>query len=390
MAGALNPSAARRWEPAAVFVIVLAVYLAATPVTGQAYRHFVYMAKAFLEGHVDLRGLPDHYHDVVRTRGRIYPPFPPVPAVILMPVVALQGEATDQGRVGQVLAALAAAVFVAGLGRLGYPPAVRVFGGIALAFGSVLWPSAAIGTTWFFAQEVVVLATALLVWEMAGLARPVIVGALIVAAWLTRVSMLPAVPVLAVILWTRYRRTGAVAAFLSVNAAGAVVYMWYNLLRFGDPFQTGYRLLSYATPNAVALSEGGFFGLRYLSMHLHTMFLQLPERIAGPPFFKPSPWGMSLLLTSPIIVRLAITSADRRRWLGWGTLIAALAVPMMFFFSNGWVQFGYRYSLDWWVFALVLVADSLQGRPKAADYALLVAGVAVNTAAVYWVRALGW
>ena len=320
----------------------------------------------------------------------MYPPFPPVPAVILMPVVALRGEATDQGRVGQVLAALAAAVFVAGLGRLGYPPAVRLFGGAALAFGSVLWPSAAIGTTWFFAQEVVVLATALIVWEMAGLARPIIVGALIVAACLTRVSMLPAVPVLAAILWGKHRRASVIAVFLAVNAAGLLVYMWYNVLRFGDPFQTGYRLLSYATPNAVSLSEGGFFSLKYLSMHLHTLFLQLPERVARAPFFKPSPWGMSLLLTSPIIMRLAFTSADRRRWLGWGALVAVLAVPMLFFFSNGWVQFGYRYSLDWWVFALVLVADSLRGRPTPVDYALLAAGVAVNAAGVYWVRALGW
>jgi len=390
MAGALNPPAAQRWEPGRVFVIVLAVYLAATPVTNQAYRHFVYMAKAFLEGHVDLRGLPDYYHDVVRTGGRVYPPFPPVPAVILMPVVALRGEATDQGRIGQVLAALAVAVFVAGLGRLGYPFAVRLFGGAALAFGSVLWPAAAIGTTWFFAQEVVVLATALLVWELAGLARPVVVGAVIVAAWLTRVSMLPAVPVLAAMLWSKHQRPGAVAAFLAVNAAGVLVYMWYNLLRFGDAFQTGYRLLSYGTPNAVALAAGGFFDLKYLPVHLHTMFLQLPEWIGRPPFFKPSPWGMSLLLTSPIILRLAITSADRRRWLAWGALIAALAIPMVFYFSNGWVQFGYRYSLDWWVFAMVLAADSLGGRPKPIDYALLAVGVVVNAAGVYWVRTLGW
>ena len=166
--------------------------------------------------------------------------------------------------------------------------------------------------------------------------------------------------------------------------------MWYNVLRFGDPFQTGYRLLSYATPNAVALAKGGFFNFQYLPVHLHTMFLQFPEWIGRPPFFKPSPWGMSLLLTSPVIVRLAMTSVDRRRWLAWGALIATLAVPMVFYFSNGWVQFGYRYSLDWWVFALVLLADALGGRPKPVDYALLAAGVVVNAVGVYWVRALGW
>lgn len=378
------------WEPAAVFVVVLAVYLAVTPVTNQAYRHFVYMAKAFLEGHVDLRGLPDYYHDVVRTNGRVYAPFPPVPALILLPIVALRGEATDQGRVGQALAALAVAAFVAALGRLGHPPAVRWFGGAALAFGSVLWPSAAIGTTWFFAQEVVVLATALLALELAGRARPFVAGLLIAAAWLTRVSMAPAIPVLALLLWIRHRRPGALAVFLAVNAAGALGYAAYNVLRFGDPLQTGYRLLSLGTPNAVALASGGFFNLRYLPVHLYTMFLQMPQWMAAPPFFKPSPWGMSLLLTSPFIVRLAASPADRRAWWPWAALIASLAVPMLFYFSNGWVQFGYRYSLDWWVFALMWLADALRGRPRAVDYVLLAAGIAVNAAGTYWVRALGW
>lgn len=378
------------WEPAAVFIVVLAVYLAATPVTNQAYRHFVYMASAFLEGHVDLRGVPDYYHDVVRVHGRVYAPFPPVPALILMPIVALRGETTDQGRVGQVLAALAAAVFVMALARLGYARSVRLFGGAALAFGSVLWPSAAIGTTWFFAQEVVVLATALLVLELAGAARPLITGALIAAAWLTRVSMVPAVPVLALAVWARHRRWQAVAAFLAVNAAGALIYMAYNVLRFGDPLQTGYRLLAYGAPNAVALASGGFFNLRYLPGHLYTMWLQQPEWMVGPPFFKPSPWGMSLLLTSPIIIRLAVGSGGRRTWWPWAALVAALAVPMVFYFSTGWVQFGYRYSLDWWVFALVLVADALPGRPRVMDYALLAAGAAVNAVGTYWVRALGW
>jgi hypothetical protein len=112
-------------EPLVIAAVVLAVYVAATPQTNQAYRHFVYIAQAFLDGRVDLRGLPGHYHDIIRIGERTYAPFPPVPAFILMPAVAVGGEATDQGRVGQALAALAVAVFVAGLRRLGHGAAVR-------------------------------------------------------------------------------------------------------------------------------------------------------------------------------------------------------------------------------------------------------------------------
>jgi hypothetical protein len=377
-------------EAAAIAILVFTVYVAATPRTSTAYRHFVYMASAFLHGHVDLRGVPEYYHDVIHVGGRVYAPFPPVPALLLMPVVAWQGDRTDQGRIGQILAATAVAVFVVGLRRLEFPLAVRLFCGAALAFGSVLWPATAIGTTWFFAQVVVVLATAVIVWDLAGEARPVVLGIAIVAAWLTRLNLVAAVPVLAVLIWRRHNTLRSVAGFALVNAAGLAIYLGYNYMRFGSPLQGGYILLSMAPVNAEAASRWGFFNVRFIPEQLYAMFLRMPEFIRRPPFLKPSPWGMSLLLTSPVVLRLFFPQTGRRGWLPWTVLVLSLAVPMLPYFSVGWVQFGYRYSLDWWVFVLVLLAYSIGGRPRAADYALMAASVAMNGLGVYWVRALGW
>lgn len=381
----------RRWrEPVLIFAVVLAIYIAVTPRTNTAYRHFVYMARAFLERHVDLRGLPEYYHDVIHVGGRVYAPFPPVPALLMVPVVAWQGGDADQGRVGQILAAGAVAVFVLGLRRLGFPPATRLFCGASLAFGSVLWPSTAIGTTWFFAQVVVVLATAVIVWELAGDARPLVLGGAVVAAWLTRLSLLPAVAVLGVLVWGRHRTLRSLAAFLAVNAVGAAVYAAYDYLRFGDPLQSGYSLLSMAVVNTEAASRWGFFNVHFIPEQLYAMFFRAPELINQPPYLKPSPWGMSLLLTSPVILRLLFPQTDCRAWLRWAALALSLAVPLLPYFSVGWVQFGYRYSLDWWVFVLVLLAYALARGPRPVDYALLVASIGMNGLGVYWVRALGW
>jgi hypothetical protein len=377
-------------EPALVFVIVLTIYVAATPRTSQAYRHFVYMASAYLHGRVDLQGLPDYYHDIIRRGSKVYAPFPPVPAVLLVPAVAIWGEATDQGRIGQSVAALAVAVFVAGLRRLGTSRAHRWFCGTALAFGSILWPSAAIGTTWFFAQVVVVLAATWLVWELAGDARPATIGAAIVAAWLTRLNLIAAIPVLGVLIWRRHPGVRPLLIFGAVNAAGAVAYAAYNYLRFGDPFQTGYGLLSMAVVNAEAAARWGSFNVRFVPEHLYTMFLRMPEFVREPPFLKPSPWGMSLLLTSPVVLRLLFPARGRRGWVLWAALASSLALPMMLFFSTGWVQFGYRYSLDWWPFVLVLLALALPSPARPIDYVLLVLSVAANALGVYWVRALAW
>jgi hypothetical protein len=78
-------------------------------------------------------------------------------------------------------------------------------------------------------------------------------------------------------------------------------------------------------------------------------------------------------------------------------------------FSQGWVQFGYRFSNDFVPWALLLVAIGLEriarraaagGRfwartaidalPAAAAVALIGASVAVNLWGVVWANALGW
>ncbi|MDR7417480.1 MAG: hypothetical protein QN178_01060 [Armatimonadota bacterium] len=381
----------RSWlEPLLVFILVLVVYVGVTPETNQAYKHFVYMALGFLDARVDLPRLPGWYHDVIYVQGRVYAPFPPVPAVLLLPVVALYGEATDQGRVGQIFAAGAVALFVAGLRRMGIGGAPRVFAATALAFGSVLWPATAIGTSWHYAQVVVVLACAWLLWELAGTGRPLVIGAAAVMAWLTRLSLLPAVPVLAALVWRRHPRPTSVAAFAAVNALGVAVYLLYNHLRFGHALQLGYPLLTMAAVNAEAYARYGFFNLHFVPEHLYAMFVRAPELIATPPFLKPSPHGMALIFTSPVIARLFYPEGGARGWWPWGALILSTAVPMLFYFSTGWVQFGYRYSLDWWVFVLVLLALAVGPRPKAGDYLLLALGIGANAVGVFWVRTLGW
>lgn len=157
------------WELLAVFIVTLAVYVAVTPRPHGFYHHYVYMAKAFLDRRVDLVNVPAHYHDVIRLDGKVYAPFQPLPAVLLMPLVAIKGEAAHPGRLGQVLGAVSVAVLVGALGRLGRPRPVRIFAGVALGLGSVLWSATAIGSTWFFAHVVVTLLLALVLWELLSL-----------------------------------------------------------------------------------------------------------------------------------------------------------------------------------------------------------------------------
>jgi hypothetical protein len=62
-------------------------------------------------------------------------------------------------------------------------------------------------------------------------------------------------------------------------------------------------------------------------------------------------------------------------------------------FSQGWVQFGYRFSLDWAPFLLPVAAlglDGLSGRWRKVGYALIGVSALVQLWGIVWRGALGW
>ena len=74
--------------------------------------------------------------------------------------------------------------------------------------------------------------------------------------------------------------------------------------------------------------------------------------------------------------------------------VLLVAVFNLSHFSQGWVQWGYRFSLDWLPFVLPMVAlgaaRTSDGRPRLLAYALMVAGALVNLWGVTWGQLLAW
>ena len=57
--------------------------------------------------------------------------------------------------------------------------------------------------------------------------------------------------------------------------------------------------------------------------------------------------------------------------------IACVAVPSLLYQNSGWVQFGYRFSLDYMAFLFMLLA--IGGRPLGrVGKSLIIAGVVIN------------
>jgi hypothetical protein len=487
----------------ALIAAALVVYTLSHPT--RFYNHFEWQAQAFLEGQTAIRYpvFPtatspgnEFFQDVLPVassdgvaRGVV--PFPPLPAVVLVPFVAVWGLAANGQLVFAILGALDVGLAWWVLGRLPVRRWVQVATTVFFAFGTVFWYAAQIGTTWYQAHVLAVgLALAAIgvalgadrdaafreddlpELDARGTAasgpslglralvpdtRQFAAGVLFGLACTSRLTVAFAAPFFVLVggggSWARRAWSAGLGAAIPVAALAA-----YNVLATGHLFNPAYQHLyeleaSFYQPLNYHL-DWEIEDLRYLPQNAAIMFLSLPvwhpsqvpmtlgngaQLCSGPdavrglfdpncPLLLPRDIGMSVLLTSPAYL-LAIPAI---RWgFGLSRLVsgAALAVLIvavvnLMHFSQGWVQFGYRFSNDFVPWAILLVAIGIEriagwARPPSLTAApsvhgrggtgtasgpgafaaaaaisvavgLVILSVAVNAWGVIWGDVLGW
>lgn len=359
-----------------------------------------YLADAFLRGRADIPVRLGPY-DVILLDGRIYVPFPPFPAIVLMPLVALVGPVlADQWESG-INALLAGAVvglgwWVAGL--LGVRrPRDRYALFLLLGFSTPIWWVTTRGGVWHTGQLIATILTLLVLAELWGRQRALLLGLLLGAAFLTRPPLAFAAPALA--LWylvvpsrgpwrpaeLRNLPWRAWVLLIAGFAPPLLFFFGYNAVRFGSPLESGYGL---ATLPAwlEELRANGLFSVVHVPMNLGYLLLKLPQPIDGFPFFRPDGLGMSVFLTSPgLLLAGRAPWRDRRACV---LLVGAVLVliPTLLYYGGGWLQYGYRYFLDsipfvWALVALAVARDGCVGR---LGWLLIGLGLVVNLLGVYW------
>jgi hypothetical protein len=252
----------------------------------------------------------------------------------------------------------------------------------ALAFGSVLWFCAVRGEVWFTAHVLGVALALVYAWAAIGARRPLVAGIALGAAALTRTPMAFMFPLFVL---EAIRVAGGFAAwraavrpvlrFAAPIVAFAVVGMIYNYVRFGAPTEFGHTYLE--VRQQAQIEQYGLFSLHYLSRNLAVAFTLLPDRLDHAPWVQISGHGLAMWFTTPILLYVVWPrekpAIHRSLWI----TVACVALPSLLYQNSGWVQFGYRFGLDYLVFLIMLVA--VGGRPLGRlAKALIVFGVLVN------------
>ena len=328
------------------------------------FNNFVWEADAWLHGYTYLPHFPGDYIDAIPYHGRAYVYQAPLPAVLLLPFVAVWGLSTNQTLLAIALAALGVAQAWRVARRIGVSRGWAWLLAAFLLFGTSYGYCSANGDVWYIAHSGSVAFTMLAIGECLGARVPWRVALWALCAAFCRYPMLLAFPAYAIVLWPQVRaapaRLGGVAA---AGALFAIPSAWYNQVRWGTIADVGFPKF-YRIMDIGKLDPSPPFALKNLSMQLQFYFLRPPEVKPSPPFLIAGQFGTALTFTSPALaIALLAPLRERAVQLLWFAT-ACCAIPALLYYSTGMVQLGARHALDFIPFLFALMAYAIRTRPS--------------------------
>jgi hypothetical protein len=205
--------------------------------------------------------------------------------------------------------------------------------------------------------------TLLALVELAGKRRGWLVALWAVCAVESRFSMIAALPVYAYLLLCDRepaQRSRAAVAFAGVLCVAAVLWVAYNLARWGTWTDIGYT--AWYHQDDAGMPTGSPFRLEYLPNQLWSFFVQWPTPLPGFPWLRPEYSGVALTWTSPALV-LALLARKPVRWtIALWIAVILTAIPNFMYYVNGFAQFGMRHALDFEPFLVALMLIAVRKR----------------------------
>jgi hypothetical protein len=351
------------------------------------HQYFINLADAFLHGRLYITDPPSYLDELVRIGERYYVIYPPMPAVLLLPVVAVFGIGLEtQVWVFLTLAAACCVPLAWLVGRrldLGAEPSVWL--AVLLGFGTTFWYTGVEGSAWYTAHIAAVFFLLLAVLEALGRKRPALIGFMLGLAALSRLTTVLSLPFFLLIVWERKGLHAALRRWVWIGLGLAVplsMLFLYNYARYQDPFTMGYHLIPYLLEEKTGLyaqtyKYGAVFDMRYLPRHIYAIFFQPPIYVDRWPYFLPSWLGMGLFMTTPAFLYAFAA--------GWEPVARAavlaillISIPIVTHGGIGDTQFGYRFSLDVTPFLLILVGRAFQRSFGWRERAVVLLSVLIN------------
>ncbi len=436
---AVGQPAPKRWRrtalPALIWLLCAVVYVTnlVTTLGDAAFQpspdnHYAHLANSWLEGRLDQGGNPPGTNDWAcydteaqdmcpnnrfrfadQERYKWYVSFPPFPAAVIMPAVAVLGVDMPDRIFWALIAALGPAMLFILLrrleetGRSGRTRREDLWLTALFAVGTVFFFVAVQGTVWFAAQTVAVPLIAAYTFFALAARRPILAGAMLGLCFLTRpttallciffglealrVSRRPDADAIDPTLpwwrkawrwlrdvqWGPAIRRGALFA-APILVCGAVA-MWMNDARFDDPFEFGHSFLQIRWRDRI--ERWGLFNYHYFAKNLGVFATSMPWLSLHEPHIMFSRHGIALWVTTPAILLTLWPKKLNATIVALWAAVIPVAIWNLMYQNSGWAQFGYRFALDYLILVFALLA--LTRRRFGVGFAVLfIWSIAIN------------
>ncbi len=396
----------RNWlRPLIVVALAFIVYgfIAHQVLRGRSVApYFVSLADSFLHGHADVvPPLDNGAYDLIYYQDRWYVAQPPLPALLLMPLVALRGaDSVSDVAFNVFLGACSVALCDLAIGAAvpACAPYKRNWLTLFFGLGTVILSLSALGTVWFMGQVAASIFTWAFIWMVVA-RRPLLAGSMLGLAIFGRPFILPGALVFAIGYWwwicpehrQSLRKTATL--FAAPVIVAMAILAAYNWSRFGSPTDFGYGYLSDAPDIKQRRLTYGIFSPVFLPENLAVATVKPPNIYAdcsSPLCIKvsPDPWGMGLLWTSPLLLYALLvvpfSDVERRYHYLLVATVLLILLPSLLYHNTGAAQFGYRFALDALPFWLVLLTSEMVTRWSRLVIGAILYSVVVNVLGAYW------
>lgn len=332
----------------------------------------------------ELRRIPRA--EIESRHDRWFVSFPPGPAVVLLPFVALFGLGVWDVALTCLFAAMAPVLILWGLDRVRRQREPHhLWLAIAWATASPALFVGAHGSVWFTAQTLGALFTWAYLFAALDEKRSAWAGLWLALAMSCRPHAAFGVVLFA---WAWHRRGRNLSEALRFAApilifGGAMMAL--NYVRFGDVFEFGHRYLDVGWQRR--MQDHGQFSWVYVGRNLECLLWLWPQLRPEAPWFAVSLHGTALWLMSPWLLFVA-GSAQRVREHP-GLLAAALCVAALplAYHNSGQRQLSYRFALDWLPYVVVLIAGSRWAHSRLLPASVLLGAYLSISSAWYFNRA---
>lgn len=372
-----------------LFIFSFGIYFLSSP--GETfYNYFARLSNSFVGGKLYISENPTWLNELVPINGKYYVVYPPMPAILMIPVTFIFRDQTPQTLFSILIGSINVVLVYLLLKKLKFGFKTSFLVSLFFGFGTNHWYLSSVGSAWFIAHVVALFFLLLAMLESVGKRRLFLIGLLFGASFWARTPVLFTILFFYIYLYKLVIPVEKVDGkikfnldnltnFMILNLGVSVFFILdilYNYLRFGNfsPLAP-YNLIPGLENDPVF--KDGFMSISFIPRHIEAFFLKLPEYQQTFPYFKPSYYATALWFSSPLIFYILNFRKNILTLACWFGILPALIIIFMWA-GVGYAQWGYRFAQDFMPFLLVLIALGIGNKPSKLAYSLLGLSILIN------------